>query len=300
MTRIDDMLSRALLVRERHMPRDTVPPTTTSPHTVPTDARPLPDRASSTAADDLRALCETLVTHTPSTAVTDFVTEQVPGPRSALVLACVLQLTGTDDGARFWWQYAAGAGETAAAYCLHLHHLALGDGDLAGWWFRQIGDTQLPPDVLPQEHHPNLVSGPASDPDPVSDPASDPGPASAPDPVTAIDPDKGAALPSFFSPLASLITNASTTTILQVLRRLGKGTVRPRSSAVAELMAYIPTAVAAGYLRWPEVELPTPGPDFASRINGLLTEASPRTEVRSVLPTRQPSSARHPQTAHSQ
>ncbi|MDL5206514.1 hypothetical protein [Streptomyces sp. ALI-76-A] len=30
-------------------------------------------------------------------------TDQVPDPCSALVLACILQLTGTDEGARFWW-----------------------------------------------------------------------------------------------------------------------------------------------------------------------------------------------------
>ncbi|MEV1026601.1 hypothetical protein [Streptomyces sp. NPDC050264] len=50
--------------------------------------------------------------HTSASAVADFVTEQVPQPRSALVLACLLQLTETSDGARSWWEYAAGAGTT--------------------------------------------------------------------------------------------------------------------------------------------------------------------------------------------
>ncbi len=77
------------------------------------------------AAEDLCALCETLLAHTPPTAVADFLTDQVPEPRSALALACVLQLADTDEGARFWWQYAAGVGR-AAAYCRYLHHLAQG------------------------------------------------------------------------------------------------------------------------------------------------------------------------------
>ncbi|GHB72103.1 hypothetical protein GCM10010377_73370 [Streptomyces viridiviolaceus] len=53
------------------------------------------------------------------------------------VLACILQLTDTDEGARFWWQYAAGAGQAAAAYCVYLHHLALGERNTAEWWHRR-------------------------------------------------------------------------------------------------------------------------------------------------------------------
>ncbi|MGW8971274.1 hypothetical protein [Streptomyces platensis] len=97
------------------------------------------------AAEDLRALCETLVTHTPAAAITGFVTDQVPEPRSALILACVLQLTNTDDGARFWWQYAAAARQAAAAYCLYLHRLSLGEDDTAQWWHHQTDDVQPPP-----------------------------------------------------------------------------------------------------------------------------------------------------------
>ncbi|MEU0037585.1 hypothetical protein [Streptomyces sp. NPDC006333] len=91
-------------------------------------------------------MCETLVLHTPPSAVVKFVSDQVPEPRSALVLACVLQLTDTSEGARFWWQYAAGAGQAAAAYCLYLHHLALGERDTADWWHRQADEVQPPPE----------------------------------------------------------------------------------------------------------------------------------------------------------
>ncbi|MEU9331280.1 hypothetical protein AB0D91_47600 [Streptomyces canus] len=96
--RIEDILSRALLVRHRTVPRDIVP---FSPRkdrrTQPAQEPPHKPGPPNAAAEDLRALCETLVTHTPATAVTDFVTDQVPEPRSALVLACVLQLTDTDE-----------------------------------------------------------------------------------------------------------------------------------------------------------------------------------------------------------
>ncbi|WP_394429866.1 hypothetical protein [Streptomyces sp. SGAir0957] len=147
MTRIEDILSRALLARDRTVPRDIVPTTCPAAHRPRTAPAVRASTAQdSDAAEDLRALCETLVSHTPATDVADFVTEQVPQPRSALALACVLQLTDTDDGARFWWQYAAGAGQPAAAYCLYLHHLAQGEDAAADWWHRQTDDVEPVPD----------------------------------------------------------------------------------------------------------------------------------------------------------
>ncbi|MGW1563358.1 hypothetical protein ACWCQ1_43770 [Streptomyces sp. NPDC002144] len=255
MTRIDDILSRALLVRGRTVPRDIVPA-----HNTPT-TRPRPPadtgtRTSTGAAEDLRALCETLLTHTPPTDVADFVTDQVPAPRSALVLACVLQLTDTDDGARFWWQYAAGAGQAAAAYCLYLHHLALGEDDTADWWHRQTDDVQPQPDS----------------------PALEPGPQTT--------------VSRRWHPAEHRITSTSTTTILRVLRHLAKYTARPRPAAVTALMAYVPTAVTAGYLRQPEIELPVPGPGFAKRIAMLLTAAAARPDTPNSLPARSETSYR--------
>ncbi|MCX4967161.1 hypothetical protein OHA98_20695 [Streptomyces sp. NBC_00654] len=89
------------------------------------------------AAADLRALCETLAVHTLAAAVAGFVTDQVPEPRSALLLACVLQLAETGDGARFWWQYAAGAGQPAAAYCPNLPTSPVGEEEVARWCTRR-------------------------------------------------------------------------------------------------------------------------------------------------------------------
>ena len=64
---------------------------------------------------------------------------RIPGPVGARVLGCVLQLAGRGDGARFWWQFAAGAGDGAAAYCLYLHHMTLGEAHEAELWHRQAG-----------------------------------------------------------------------------------------------------------------------------------------------------------------
>ncbi|NUK75395.1 hypothetical protein [Streptomyces lunaelactis] len=216
------------------------------------------------AAEDLRALCETLVTHTPADDVADFVTEQLPEPRSAMILACVLQLTDTDDGARFWWQYAAGAGQPAAAYCLYLHHLALGEKDTADWWHQQTDDVHTPADH--SDHAPQLT-----------EPAA----------------------PSWH-PAGRQVTATSTTTMLRVLRHLAKYTTRPHSAVVTELMAYIPTAVAAGYLRQPEIDLPMPGPDFADHISTLLDTATNRPGTPARLPARQPLRTRTPVSATNQ
>jgi hypothetical protein len=83
------------------------------------------------------------VTLTAAASLQDFVTEQLPEPSGARVLGCILQLTDAEDGARFWWQYAAGAGDDAASYCLYLHHLSLGETELASWRSKQTGiDTQ--------------------------------------------------------------------------------------------------------------------------------------------------------------
>ncbi|MFJ3513189.1 hypothetical protein [Streptomyces luteogriseus] len=61
----------------------------------------------------------------------------------ALVFACLLHLTDHRESAQFWWQLAAGAGHRAAAYCLHLHHLALGESREARHWLHVVTDDVL-------------------------------------------------------------------------------------------------------------------------------------------------------------
>ncbi|MFE5894788.1 hypothetical protein ACFQ6E_38445 [Streptomyces sp. NPDC056462] len=55
-------------------------------------------------------------------------------------------------------------------------------------------------------------------------------------------------------------------------------------------MAYIPTAVTAGYPREPDTELPLPGHEFAIRINSLLAAAD-RPSIWDSRPSRASRSA---------
>lgn len=75
----------------------------------------------------------------------------VPEPACARVLGCVLSLACAPDSARTWWQYAAGAGDQSAAYCLSLYHRAHGEHGEADWWYGQadlaaLATDQEPPD----------------------------------------------------------------------------------------------------------------------------------------------------------
>ncbi len=78
-----------------------------------------------------------------------FIGGRVPEPEGARVLACVLELAGRQDSARFWWQYAAGAGDVTAAHCLCLHHLALAEVGEALWWHAQTSPDPRAPAARP-------------------------------------------------------------------------------------------------------------------------------------------------------
>jgi hypothetical protein len=54
------------------------------------------------------------------------------------VYACVLYLAHHPESAKFWWQLAAGAGHSGAAYCLYLHHLSFGEIREARHWKSQM------------------------------------------------------------------------------------------------------------------------------------------------------------------
>lgn len=77
------------------------------------------------------------------------------GADSALLFGCLLYLND-EEGAQFWFQYAAGAGSQTAARCLYLHHLARAEVKTARHWKRQA--QALPPD----EHLPSLPEIPES------------------------------------------------------------------------------------------------------------------------------------------
>ncbi|WP_329441188.1 hypothetical protein OG906_07730 [Streptomyces sp. NBC_01426] len=60
----------------------------------------------------------------------------------AVVFGCLLHLSGLREGARFWWQFAAGSGRArtaAAAYCLFLDHSRRGEHHDARVWARELG-----------------------------------------------------------------------------------------------------------------------------------------------------------------
>ncbi|WP_327729213.1 hypothetical protein OG250_24830 [Streptomyces sp. NBC_00487] len=134
-TPMDDLLARALLREEPHVPLDVVPGARCRDSLLPLAGRH--DRTSTMAARDLRTLCEAVLAHTTSDSLQGFVTEHLPEPPGARVLGCILQLADAEDSARSWWQYAAGAGDDLASYCLYLHHLILGDTAAAAWWREQ-------------------------------------------------------------------------------------------------------------------------------------------------------------------
>lgn len=99
------------------------------------------------AAGALRALCRSLVGQADALhQMATFVGHRILDPDGAVILGCVLQLAARDDSARFWWQFAAGAGEMSAACCLYLHHLSLGETPEADWWRTQMmADSSVEP-----------------------------------------------------------------------------------------------------------------------------------------------------------
>ncbi|MBE8473818.1 hypothetical protein [Streptomyces justiciae] len=143
MTSVDQLLARARLRRDPAVPDDTVAhedyadlayADLAADPTAPLAAEPTADEG---AARHLRTLCEAVVTLVDVTTL-EFLTDQLPEPSGAWLLGCVLNLADVEES-RFWWQYAAGAGHTAASYCLSLHHLARGESHAAAFWYDQTG-----------------------------------------------------------------------------------------------------------------------------------------------------------------
>ncbi|MFF3859820.1 hypothetical protein [Streptomyces sp. NPDC002209] len=252
---IDQLLARARLHDTSYAPPD-IADTRGAPHHEP-GARPCgaapgePHKDMRSAARDLRALCETAVTAAAVAALGDFLTNKLPQPSGARVLGCILLLTDAEDSARFWWQYAAGAGDSIASYCLYLHHLALGENHEALWWRRQTTPSAA--------RHP---ADPPKAPD-ARGVADAPG---APDAATVL----------FDGAERNLAADASLPTTLRVLRALrpGGGGSKRGSSTVKAVMEYVSAAVS--YVD-DDLELPLPDPDFTDRIRDL-TAAPARTQ----------------------
>ncbi|MFI9206319.1 hypothetical protein [Streptomyces sp. NPDC053048] len=76
---------------------------------------------------DLNALCLHVLGATGA-RVADFLeTDQPVDGVGARGLGCATYLSGGDEGARFWWRFAAGTGDATAAYLLWLEALLRGE-----------------------------------------------------------------------------------------------------------------------------------------------------------------------------
>ncbi|MFF8035614.1 MULTISPECIES: hypothetical protein [unclassified Streptomyces] len=233
MTIIDDLLAQSRLLHRPHVPCDTVPYDDLAYAGLMEEGLPLrgagPEPADEGAAQSLAALCEAVVAHCASDQLADFLTDQLPQPRAAWILGCVLQLAGAEDGARFWWQYAAGADDAPASYCLYLQHLARGDTHAAALWHAQA-------DV----------------------------------PTGQDETESGQDAPA--CRMASADTSLST--VLRVLSRLSHTAPRRHTPTARAVIEFVTTAVAIGYDRHPDLEIPVPGKDFAEQLEIIIAAAS--------------------------
>ncbi|MFD7552479.1 glycoprotein [Streptomyces sp. NPDC059816] len=84
-------------------------------------------------------LAATMVVNAPSAAASMrlLLDQQRIDPSSALPFAALLYLVGYTDGARFWWEFAAGGGDATAAFCLSLFHEARAEFRTARHWRRE-------------------------------------------------------------------------------------------------------------------------------------------------------------------
>ncbi|MDX2836999.1 hypothetical protein ACH3XX_44025 [Streptomyces scabiei] len=100
------------------------------------------------AASTLQALCRAMLRDDEAAEHLARIADSPTDPEGAVRFGCLLDLAKKPDGALWWWQFAAGAGNATAAYCLYLFHTRRGDlRDAAHWWYqhRALGpDLDLP------------------------------------------------------------------------------------------------------------------------------------------------------------
>ncbi|MFE2879605.1 hypothetical protein ACFXG6_33485 [Streptomyces roseus] len=97
------------------------------------------------AAHQLWSLSQNVITDTEAA---DYIArfQDARDPGGALAFACLLDLAHIEDGAQFWWQFAAGAGNPTGALCLYLLHLRRGEMRDARHWASQIGQLEADDD----------------------------------------------------------------------------------------------------------------------------------------------------------
>lgn len=98
---------------------------------------------SERARRDLKAVCLAAVcTPKAEAQLSAFIESGHTELAGAVVFGCLLHLAGLREGARFWWQFAAGSGRArtaSAAYCLFLDHSRRGEHHDARFWARELG-----------------------------------------------------------------------------------------------------------------------------------------------------------------
>lgn len=101
-------------------------------------ARPAPEGRFSSTVDraeaDLRALSATFLYSDDAAAHLTRIADEPMDADGALHFGCLLNVARHPDGALWWWQFAAGAGNATAAHCLHLFHLGRGELRDADHW----------------------------------------------------------------------------------------------------------------------------------------------------------------------
>ncbi|MGC0334920.1 TPR repeat protein [Streptomyces sp. SAI-170] len=104
-------------------------------------ARPAPQGHLPTSLDraeaELKALSVELLHSHEAPAHLAHIAEELFDADGALYFGCLLNLAQEPDSAMWWWQFAAGAGNATAAYCLHLLHLLRGELRDADHWAHQ-------------------------------------------------------------------------------------------------------------------------------------------------------------------
>ncbi|WP_190232896.1 hypothetical protein [Streptomyces avicenniae] len=117
--------------------------------TVPYDAARRFESDEERSGRELLALCGSLVRDARAPAwMAGLVNSERIEPAGGLVFACLLHLSGLTDGARFWWEFSAGAGTSTAALCLCLLHLQRGEPEDAEHWAGQAAELE----PLEREH----------------------------------------------------------------------------------------------------------------------------------------------------
>lgn len=265
------------------------PPAAPAPQALPSQAPPTDERS---AADDLQTLCETVITHTDALAdLEEFLARALPEPPGARVLGCMLQLCAREESARMWWQYAAGAGDTAASYCLYLHHRALGEHGVADWWQTQHarytrsvrpgiddlrgndsrgndrrGNDRRREDVRGQDPQVEAFQGEGSQGADLAD-LADQQVENPPTSSHLYEQNTIRADAAIYIDDSAPEPEDEISTTLRVLRAL-KPDTSPVPDPVNAVLHYIPAAVA--YVD-DDLDLPLPDPDFTDRIRALAT-----------------------------